>query len=345
MDKAQAVRKGEELDWVQLEKYMKTIFPNLIGEMHTTQFHGGHANLTYLVSFDNRALIVRRPPFGKIAPGAHDMKREYRVLSQLYKLYPRAPRAFHLCEDESIIGAPFVVIERRTGVVVRTKVLACFTSFEQIEMRLVDAMIRAMAELHLVDIEEAGLNQLGRPEGFVERQLVGWAKRWDLSKLEDDDNMSIVIKQLQSNIPMAQRASIIHNDIKLDNCQFQADNPDKVSSIFDWDMCTLGDPLIDLGTCLSYYPNEHNKKFKSLPIQLHGNFPPKTFLLAKYQEYTGLSIENIAWYEAFACMKGVVVAQQLYSRYKKGASTDPRMAAFGQAAKDLAIVAREVLEA
>jgi len=345
MESAKEVRKGEALDWDSLESYLKKAMPDLQGRMKTAQFHGGHANLTYLVDFDGRELIVRRPPFGKIAPGAHDMKREFRVLSKLYRTYPRAPRAFHFCEDDNVIGSPFVVIERRRGVVVRSHVLDCHTSFENVEMRLVDAMIKAMAELHLVDYVEAGLEGLGKPVGFVERQVKGWAKRWELSQLEEDENMTVVIAKLKAKIPIAQRASIIHNDIKLDNCQFQESNPDEVSSIFDWDMCTLGDPLIDVGTTLSYYPNEHNKKFKSLPIQLKGDFPPKAFLLEKYEEYTGLNTENIAWYEAFANMKGVVVAQQLYARYKQGASTDPRMEAFGAAAKDLAVVARAVISA
>lgn len=344
MDTAKEIRTGEELDWQKLEEYLRAVLPEVKGEMSIAQFHGGHANLTYLLTFGSQEFVVRRPPFGKVAPGAHDMKREYKVLSKLYQHYPKAPRAFHLCEDESIIGARFVVLERRSGVVVRTKVIPEFQPFENVEERLVTAMTKAMAELHLVDHEAADLATLGRPEGFVERQLSGWAQRWELSKSAENEHMDAVLKQLQAAIPKAQRVSIIHNDIKLDNCQFQADNPDEVSSIFDWDMCTLGDPLIDLGTTLSYYPDQKKKQLENLPVQLHGNFPPKEFVIEQYQTYSGLSIENISWYEAFAYWKGAIVAQQLFRRYLNGATKDPRMAGFKTAMQEMAKLAREILE-
>lgn len=345
MDTAKEIRQGEELDWQKLEEYLRAVLPEIKGEMSVAQFHGGHANLTYLLTFGSQEFVVRRPPFGKVAPGAHDMKREYKVLSKLFKHYPRAPRAFHLCEDESVIGARFVVLERRSGVVVRTKVIPEFQSFEKVEERLVTAMMKAMAELHLIDHEAADLSKLGRPEGFVERQLRGWAQRWELSKSADNEHMDKVLELLQADIPVAQRVSIIHNDIKLDNCQFQADNPDEVSSIFDWDMCTLGDPLIDLGTTLSYYPDQRKKQLKNLPVQLHGNFPPKEFLIEQYSIHSGLSIENIPWYEAFAYWKGAIVAQQLFRRYLNGATKDKRMAGFETAMQEMAKLAREILEA
>lgn len=343
MDRAKEIRSGEALNWGQLEDYLRQAIPEIQGKMSVAQFHGGHANLTYLLTFGAQEFVLRRPPFGKIAPGAHDMKREFRVLSKLFKHFPRAPRAYHLCEDKSIIGSPFVVLERRTGVVVRTKIIDDFKSFEQVEKRLVDAMMKAMADLHQVDYQAAGLTDLGRSEGFVERQLRGWSKRWELSKTADNEHMDAVLNLLQSHIPAAQKVSIIHNDIKLDNCQFQADNPDEVTSIFDWDMCTLGDPLIDLGTSLSYYPDQKKKQLENLPVQLQGDFPPKTFLLEKYQAYTGFSLDNIRWYEAFAYWKGAIVSQQLFKRFQEGASKDSRMARFESAMQEMAILARATL--
>ncbi len=345
MDTAKEIRKGEALDWQKLEDYLRAVLPGIQGKMSVGQFHGGHANLTYLIAFGKQEFVLRRPPFGKIAPGAHDMKREYRVLSKLYQAYPRAPRAYHLCEDASVIGAQFVVLERRTGVVVRTRVIDDFLPFEQVEERLVKALVKAMAELHLVDHEAADLVKLGRPEGFVERQLAGWGQRWELSKSSENEHMDAVLQLLQSSIPIAQRISIIHNDIKLDNCQFQPDNPDEVTSIFDWDMCTLGDPLIDLGTTLSYYPDSRKKQLKNLPVQLQGNFPSKEFLIEQYRAYSGLSIDNIRWYEAFAYWKGAIVAQQLFRRYLNGATKDQRMAGFEAAMQAMAKLAREILEA
>lgn len=334
MDKAGNVRKGEQLNWEKLESYLRAELPELKGKMSVQQFHGGHANLTYLINFGETELVVRRPPFGKIAPGAHDMKREYKVLSKLYKHFQPAPRAYHLCEDDSVIGAKFVVLERKQGVVVRTKMLDCFKELEKPEERITDAMIKAQAELHLVNYEKANLSNLGRPARFVERQLAGWSKRWHLSKTDSSSAMDDILAWLEKDIPKTQRNSIIHNDIKPDNCQFQSDNPDKVTAIFDWDMCTLGDPLIDLGTTLSYWPDNRidTSKYPDLPVTLAGDFPPKSFLKEKYAAYTGFDLSRMKWYEVFAYWKGAVIAQQLYKRYVDGQTKDERMRRFGQSA-------------
>ena len=202
MDQAKEVRKGEALDWAKLEPYLRTHIPELSGEMSVAQFHGGHANLTYLLTFGDTELVLRRPPFGKIAPGAHDMKREYKVLSKLYKHFLPAPRAYHLCEEESIIGAKFVVLERKHGVVVRYQLLDCFKLFEHAEDRITEAMIKAQAALHLIDYEAADLSRLGRPEGFLKRQLGGWAKRWELSKTEESGDMDAILQWLQQDLSL-----------------------------------------------------------------------------------------------------------------------------------------------
>lgn len=346
MDIAKSVRKGEALDWEKLEPYLRKQLPELQGEMSVAQFHGGHANLTYLLTFGDTELVLRRPPFGKIAPGAHDMKREYRVLSKLYKYFDPAPRAYHLCEDESIVGAKFVLIERKRGVVVRYKMLDCFAGFENAAERITTAMIKAQAELHLVDYEKADLTRLGRPEGFLERQLNGWAKRWHLSKTDNSGAMDDILAWLQKEPPTAQRISIIHNDIKPDNCQFQPDNPDKVTAIFDWDMCTLGDPLVDLGSTLSYWPEPRfdRKKYPNLPVSLKGDFPSKSFLVDTYQKYTNFDLSRLLWYEVFAYWKGAVIAQQLYKRYVDGATKDERMKYFGVSAKAMVDLVLQMIE-
>lgn len=346
MDQAKAIRKGEALDWKNLDDYLRLHMPQLEGDLSVTQFHGGHANLTYLMTFGDKEYVLRRPPFGKIAPGAHDMKREYKVLSKLNKFYTPAPRAYHYCEDVSIIGAPFVILERREGVVIRTKMLDCFAEFENAEERVADAMIKAIADLHLVNYHEAKLDDLGRPEGFLERQLAGWTKRWQLSQTDENGAMADIINWLGQDIPTTQFSSIIHNDIKLDNCQFQPDNPDKVTAVFDWDMCTLGDPLFDFASTLSYWPDHRIDihKYPNLPVTLEGDFPPKDFLIKKYQAYTGLDMSRLKWYEVFAYWKGAVIAQQLFKRYKDGATKDERMELFDVAAQSMADLALQVLE-
>ncbi len=344
MDTAKEIRKGEALDWQKLEAYLRSELPDFTtGEMSVSQFHGGHANLTYLLKFGDTELVLRRPPFGKIAPGAHDMKREYRVLAKLYKSYPKAPRAYLFCDDESIIGAKFVVVERKRGVVVRYDLLDCFKGFDKPEERLTTAMIKATAELHKVDIEKADLTKLGRPEGFLQRQLSGWAKRWELVNNEENKVMDEVFAALSATVPTPQVVSIIHNDIKLDNCQFQADNPDEVTAVFDWDMATLGDPLIDIGSTLSYWYEPFFEQF-DMPVALSKTFPKKEFLIEKYEEYSGFSMENIDWYHAFSYWKGAVVAQQLYSRYLNGKSKDERIKKFGTAAKVMGLFAKKILQ-
>jgi len=196
LDIAHDVREGEELDWSKLASYLQENLSEAKGTMQVKQFLGGHANLTYLLKFDEQEFVLRRPPFGKIAPGAHDMKREYNVLSKLYKFYPQAPRAFLYCDDESVIGAPFVIMERRTGSVIRFKLPEEFAVHENAEKRLTDALVKAQADLHKIDIVEAGLEMLGKPEGFVARQLAGWSKRWHLAKTEEVVEMDEVMEAL-----------------------------------------------------------------------------------------------------------------------------------------------------
>jgi len=252
MQDYQPIRPGEELDWPKLEAYLRSALPDLRGDFSVAQFHGGHANLTYLLRFGEEERVLRRPPFGKIAPGAHDMRREYRILHRLSTFFAPAPRAHLLCTDPAVIGSDFVVMERREGVVIRTALPESFREVPNAETRLASALMQVCAELHLVDTAAAGLQDLGKPAGFTDRQLAGWTKRWHLAKLKENKGMDLLMDALMQDIPRPQRVSIVHGDLKFDNCQFQPGEPDRVTSVFDWDMATLGDPLIDLGGLLSY---------------------------------------------------------------------------------------------
>ena len=200
--------------------------------------------------------MLRRPPFGVVAPGAHDMKREYRVLSKLWRIFDRAPRAYLFCDDHSVIGADFVVMERRHGEVIRDDVPASMAGHDDVGRRVSFALVDAMADLHLLDPAAAELSTLGRPDGFVERQVTGWHTRWELVHPDDGPpEMDTVAERLLATMPAPTRVSFVHNDLKLDNCQFDPADPDRVQSIFDWDMTTLGEPLVDLGTLLNYWPD------------------------------------------------------------------------------------------
>lgn len=344
MTDVQSIREGEELNWEKLERYLREHLEDADGAMTVGQFHGGHANLTYLIQFGDKEYVLRRPPFGKIAPGAHDMKREFRVLSKLYKHLPQAPRAYHLCMDEELIGAKFVIIERRKGVVIRKELPSCFAGVENVNERLTNALLNATAALHTVDVEKAELSKLGRPDGFAERQIEGWYNRWNLSKTEENKDMDRVFQKLSESIPSPQAVAIIHNDLKFDNCQFAADDPDEVKSIFDWDMTTLGDPLIDFGILLSYWKDPLLDSFKILPFSLSGDAPEKEYLIEKYAQLSGYDLSRIKWYECFAFWKNAVVLQQLYKRYVDGATKDERMAKLGMGAQLLASVANQKID-
>ena len=328
------VRPGEQLDWKTLETWLlprlAEAIPGLAGPIDVMQFPNGSANLTYLLRVGGHELVLRRPPMGEIAPGAHDMRREHKVLSRLWRRFDRAPRAYLFCDDRSVLGADFFVMERRHGEVVRTHVPQSVRAHPDVGRRLGCALVDAMAELHAIDPAACDLADLGKPDGFVERQVSGWAKRWALSRFDDSPAvMDAVHERLERSRPALSRVSIVHNDLKLDNCQFAPGKPDRVVSIFDWDMTTLGDPLIDLGTLLNYWPDPadpESAQRASNPGLAKMGLPSRAAVTARYAAQTGVNLSAVRWWEAFALWKTAVVVQQLHRRWVRGESTDPRMA-------------------
>ena len=341
------VRPGEELDWLSVAAFLRERLPGLDGELSVLQFPNGSANLTYLLRFGDAPLVLRRPPFGRIAPGAHDMAREHRVLSRLWQAFPPAPRAFLLCEDESITGAKFFVMEFRTGVVIWDSLPAPMRGHADAARRVGFAVVRALADLHQVDYARIGLAGLGRPDGFVARQLRGWRSRWEaVASPAADSTMIEVFDVLERTMPPQQRAAILHNDLKLDNCQFDPADPDRVHSVFDWDMATLGDPLVDVGTLLNYWPGpgEPPGDRGMYPDgQARLGLPSQAEVLAVYGAVTGLELAGIRWYQAFASWKTAIVLQQLHDRYLRGETSDVRMASRGDRVAEFAARARRLL--
>jgi aminoglycoside phosphotransferase (APT) family kinase protein len=347
---AAKVRPGEDLDWPKVAAYLRARLPGLDGEFDVLQFPNGSANLTYLLRFGGQPLVLRRPPFGRLAPGAHDMAREYRVLSRLWRAFPPAPKALLLCEDHSVIGATFFVMEFRSGVVIWNEIPEPMRHHPDVARRVGFAVIRALAGLHQVDYASCGLAGLGRPDGFVARQVRGWRSRWEAvahgARAEARPLMEEVADKLEQTLPHPQRSSILHNDLKLDNCQFDPADPDRVHSVFDWDMATLGDPLVDVGILLSYWPD---------PTAAPGDqgyypdgqdrlgLPTREEILTVYAGATGLDLSAIDWYQAFACWKTAVVLQQLHDRYLRGETADERMATRGDRVPELAARARRLL--
>jgi aminoglycoside phosphotransferase (APT) family kinase protein len=342
------VRPGEELDWERLSSYLRTSLPDLGDEAYEVlQFPNGSANLTYLVRLGGRELVVRRPPFGRLAPGAHDMRREFRALDGLWRHFDRAPRPYLFCDDQAIIGSDFLVVEYRRGVVIWDHLPGTMPS--EAGRRIGLAVVDALADLHLLVPDAVGLGDLGRPHGFVERQVSGWRKRWELVDTSRVPAMEEVGRRLAQTLPetVGSRASVLHNDFKIDNCQFHPDDPDRVASIFDWDMATLGDPLVDLGTLLNYWPDPDDRdddRPLHVPGLEHLGLPSRADVVERYAARSGVDVTNVAWYEAFATWKTAVVLEQLYQRWLRGESTDPRMAGKGEPVARLAGRASALLD-
>lgn len=306
--------------------------------MLVTQFSGGHANLTYLLSFGETEYVLRRPPLGPVAPGAHDMTREHRVLSRLWKQFPLAPRSYVLCEDDALIGAPFFIMERKQGVVVRKDVPDQFGGGKDTDAnrKLSEVVIDTLVNFHAVDPEQADLGDLGRPEGFLERQVTGWSKRWDASKVEDVDLVDELRSWLTQHLPVTQRTSLVHNDWRLDNMAVSADDPGTAVAVYDWDMCTQGDPLADLGTLLSvwYDDGEIPASLNPMPTTVPG-FMDRSEAAARYCAAAGVDPQLVDYYTVFGSFKMAIVLQQIYIRWHRGQTEDERFASMGDGAMHL----------
>ena len=323
------IRADERFDEARVAAYLREHVPEVIGDVRFAQFPGGKANLTYLARAGDLELVLRRPPLGPVAPGSHDMTREHRVLSVLWQAYRRAPRAYHLCTDEEVMGKPFFVMERRHGVVVREDWPADFPAGDAIRRSIAEDLVDALGELHRVDYAAIGLGELGRPDGFVPRQLDGWSQRWELAKTEDLAEMEELSGALRDDIPAPQAATLLHNDFKLDNTMVDYDG--RVEAVFDWDMSTLGDPLVDLGTALAYWAHPDDATyliFGDNAVTL-APYLTRDEVTARYAAGTGFDVSRVDWYLALAYFRITVIIQQIYVRWVRGQTQDERFAALG----------------
>lgn len=325
------VRKGETLDLEKLEPYLRTHLPDYAGPLVVEQFPSGHSNLTYLLREGDRSLVLRRPPFGSKVKSAHDMGREHRILSHLHRAYSPAPEPLLYCDDESVIGAPFYVMKRIPGIIVRRTFPSELSVNEETVGQLCASFIDNLADLHQLDYREIGLGELGKPQGYVERQVTGWTKRYAGSKTDDIPEVDQVAKWLAERIPTERGAALIHNDYKYDNLVLDPDDITKIVGVLDWEMSTLGDPLMDLATALSYWieatDRDEIRSFAFGPTFVPGSWTRQE-LAERYAQKTGADLEGFLFYYCFALFKNAVVAQQIYYRYQQGLTQDERFAAF-----------------
>jgi aminoglycoside phosphotransferase (APT) family kinase protein len=340
------VRPDEVFDEAKVAAGLRGRLEGSEGPGSVKQFGGGAANLTYLLDYGTHEYVLRRPPLGPVAKSAHDMGREYTVLSVLHQAFPYAPRAFLYNEDDSLIGAPFFVMERRQGVVVRRSMPAVFAQMPDAGRRMSEAMVDALAQFHAVDFAAVGLGELGHPEGFVTRQIEGWYKRWLKAQTHDLPEFEAVYHWLQENEPQGTAVSLVHNDYKLDNVMLSATDPGQMVAIFDWDMCTLGDPLCDLGALLTYWTEPTDTPYMqmitSMPLGELG-FMTRRQLVERYAEKSGRSIHDIHFYHALGLYRLVVIIAQIYIRYQRGQTQDKRFAAFEDLIPLIAKAAKEVI--
>src|ERR1700704_5916175 len=336
-DSTKPVREGEELDLARLEPYLRGNFPDLGGILLVKQFPSGHSNLTYSISLGEKEMVLRRPPFGSKVKSAHDMGREYSVLAKLHQAYP-TPRPLLHCTDDSVLGAPFCVMERVRGVILRRNLPTGLTFSPATACRLSESFIDNLAALHSLDYAALGLGELGKPHGYLERQVRGWMERYQGSKTHDLPEVEPLSAWLREHMPSQSGATLIHNDYKYDNMVLDATDITRIKAVLDWEMCTLGDPLTDLGTALAYWIDPDDPPEMQMvrwgPTIVPGMLR-RAEMAQRYAEKTGRNLSSIIFYYVFAMFKVAVIIQQIYYRYFNGLTKDERFAALGEVAKTL----------
>jgi aminoglycoside phosphotransferase (APT) family kinase protein len=335
-DRPRPVRPGEELDVARLEAWLRKHAP---GEweapLQVEQFPGGYSNLTYLVRAGATEWVLRRPPVGASIRTAHDMGREYRMLMRLRPVFPFVPRAIAGCEDPAVIGAPFYVMERVKGVVPRTRAALESLAPDEASVRAIaHRLVETLAALHAVDWAAAGLADLGRPEGYVARQVRGWSERYVRARTDDLADVERAAGWLHEQ-PMADSgAAVVHNDFKFDNLVVDPGKPATILAVLDWEMATLGDPSMDLGTSLGYWVDRDDPRHwqQMVPggVTLTPGMLSREEVVTAYETATGRTVERPVFLYVFGVFKVAVIAQQIYARYQQGLTRDPRFAGLGR---------------
>jgi aminoglycoside phosphotransferase (APT) family kinase protein len=342
MSETKAVRPGEEVNATDLRSYLQTTMGAESSEIDISQFPAGSSNLTYLVKMGANEYVLRRPPFGNTVRTAHDMGREFNVLSKLSAVYGPAPKPLLFCEDEAVIGSEFYLMERRRGLIIRGRAPEELTASSQLQQEVCKSFIGNLAELHSLDYKAAGLGDLGRGEGYARRQVEGWTKRYVAAKTHDWPVLENAIVWLSDNIPLESGASLIHNDYKFDNIMLDPLDLTRITAVLDWEMVTIGDPLMDLGTTLGYWMSrEAGDEMLNMPFnpRILMESISRSDLTEMYARASGRDVSNILFYYVFGTFKIAVIAQQIYARYVKGFTRDPRFAGFDKFVAALGLIA------
>jgi len=323
------VRKGESINKTVLEEFLRQSIKGLPGDpLEILQFSAGHSNLTYQLRIGDWEAVLRRPPLGPVAPKAHDMEREFRVISEIHPFFQEAPRPLLFSDNTEIIGSPFFIMERKHGVVLDTSFPNGIEPTVEMCRHISQTMVDKLAELHSIDYQKTGLVEMSNPNGFMERQVHGWITRYERAQTDNVEEAALLRKWLIEHIPSSGEPSIIHYDYKLNNCMFTEDLQDMVG-VFDWEMSTVGDPLADLGAAMSYWIQEDDPKLLKNglgkpSVTITKGFYTRQEFIEAYGRKTGRDVSKMNFYLTFAYFKLAVICQQIYYRYKKGQTNDQR---------------------
>lgn len=349
LDRAASVREGEELNLERLQAYLAEVLPEVRGDLEVEQFPSGFSNLTYLIRMGEAELVLRRPPFGSKVRSAHDMGREFRVLSQLTGVYPKAPGPLAYCDDADVLGAPFYVMERVEGFILRPGVSETEAPAANEMASIGRALVETLAELHAVDYEAAGLAELGKPEGYVRRQIDGWSERYRRARTDELVELERAAAWLGERQPSESGASLIHNDFKYDNLVLDPDDPTRVRAVLDWEMATLGDPLADLGYTLIYWlepgdPRPPGTVEAVGAVTAQPGFLSRVELVEAYAKGSGRDLAQIDFYQVLALTKLAVISEGIFKRFQLGKTAGEGFDKMTRAAEPLARRALTIAE-
>lgn len=334
------VRKGEELNLTMLEAFLREHISDLpSGTLEVEQFGAGHSNLTYLLKIADWEAVLRRPPLGPVAPKAHDMERECTILSAVNPVFPIAPNPYLFSEDTSIVGSRFFIMERRRGIVLDSEFPKGMIVTPDMCRHISEKMVETLVQLHQIDYTKTALAKMSKPEGFMERQVHGWIARYEKAKTDEISGVDELAKWMTSHIPASGTPALIHYDYKLNNAMF-SDDLTEIVGLFDWEMTTVGDPLADLGAAMSYWtqaddPDLLKRGLGKPPVTIHDGFFTRQQFIEHYGKLSGRDVSQMNFYLTFAYFKLAVICQQIYYRYKKGQTNDPRFQHFNQYVKSL----------
>jgi aminoglycoside phosphotransferase (APT) family kinase protein len=319
-----ALREEDAFDVAAVDSWLREHAPaeaeltRLSGTPTVRQFRGGASNLTYLLSYPEGELILRRPPAGTKAVSAHDMAREYRIQQSLEPVYPYVPKMVALCREEAVIGSDFYVMERIEGTILRTRIPAELGLDEHSTRRLCESAIDRLIELHTLDPALAGLAQVGKGDGYVRRQVEGWSERFRAAHTWNVPNFERVMRWLEERQPPDVAQRVIHNDYRFDNLVLAPQDPGRILGVLDWEMATVGDPLMDLGGALAYWVQADDDRLmrtlRRQPTDAPGMLT-RGEVVERYGERTGREIEGWAFYEVFGLFRLATIIQQIYRRY------------------------------